>query len=46
MDRWSDWLFEENSEKQLRALARRSRVFRFVRVAGGNANDGDRLVTR
>ncbi|MCC4585550.1 hypothetical protein LL962_00235 [Xanthomonas sp. NCPPB 1067] len=44
MDRWSDWLFEEHSEVQLRAWARRLGVFRLVRAVGGHANDGDRLL--
>lgn len=44
MGAWSRWLFEEHAEMQLRAWARRLRVFRFVRAAGGHANDGDRLL--
>lgn len=44
MDDWSRWLFQEHSEAELRAWARRLSVFRFVRATGGHANDRDELV--
>ncbi|MCZ8064234.1 hypothetical protein [Silanimonas sp.] len=44
MDNWSRWLFQEHPEHRLRQWARRLKLFRFVRAAGGHANDGDELV--
>jgi hypothetical protein len=42
--RWRDYLFQDHAEDTLRAWARRLRLFRFVRAAGGHANDGDSLL--
>ena len=43
MDRWTQYLFEGHSEMELRAWARRLKLFRFFRAYGGHANDGDSL---
>lgn len=43
MDRWQQYLFEEHPETELRAWARRLKLFRFFRAFGGHANDGDSL---
>ena len=43
MDRWTQYLFEQHSEAELRAWAKRLKFFRFFRAFGGHANDGDSL---
>lgn len=43
MDRWTQYLFENHSEEQLRSWAQRLTFFRFFRAYGGHANDGDSL---
>jgi hypothetical protein len=43
MDRWTQYLFEEHSESELRAWAQRLKFFRFFRAQGGHVNDGDSL---
>jgi hypothetical protein len=42
-ERARKYLFEEHSEQELRAWARRLRRFRFCRAFGGHAGDGDTL---
>jgi hypothetical protein len=43
MDAWRQYLFRTHSESTIRDWARRLSLFRFVRAAGGHANDGDSL---
>jgi hypothetical protein len=43
MNRWTEYLYREHSEPEIRDWARRLKMFRYFRAYGGHANDGDSL---
>jgi hypothetical protein len=43
MDRWTQYFYEQHSEKELKNWASRLSMFRYFRAYGGHANDGDSL---
>lgn len=43
MDRWTQYLYEQHSESELKEWASRLQFFRYFRAYGGHANDGDSL---
>ena len=43
MDLWTQYLFEQHSQNELKEWATRLKLFRYFRAYGGHANDGDSL---
>lgn len=43
MDRWTQYLYEQHSETELRDWVTTLHMFRYFRAYGGHANDGDSL---